>query len=318
MSNSQKILDLMHTREELKKQRDFQSYTIPMPWRRLSDKTRAMKPKTVFLLGGPSKVGKSLIAINLATYLYREGWPWAYLPLEDSRSDWKWRALAVMENSYELIDDAPNTTEYREIVFQKHQDEILSILANVTENPRVGKKDENGKTVVPPVPWQKVLKWIEIQSQRNRVVFVDCLSQIEFRGRNRWEDEENFIRQLLAVAADSHSTIVILGHTVKRPGIAGDLPPTVEDIQGSAMWGRLLHTVILVHGHDQKKSDMLRTGGAIDPGFEHNRTVIIGAARNGSGTRTRLAFRQGLEGPTFEEIGVIAPKKRTFGKRNIC
>ena len=73
------------------------------------------------------------------------------------------------------------------------------------------------------------------------------------------------------------------------------------------MIGRLCHCALLLDAHDLKVSTVYRPGGLRED-VEHNRTVVIAKARNGAGTRQRLAFQQDSTAPRFDELGLIAPK----------
>lgn len=307
-----KITDRMnHERieKDLAEQASGETETASMPWGRLSERTKALRPGCLLLIGGPTKTGKSFFMANIAWKLFCEGYRWAYLPLEDSRKDFVWRMLGVMTNSYAMIDTDKDRVEERREAYRANKETILEIARFVSENPRHGHKNKAGETIIPPLPHTKVIEWAKEAASQSRVIFIDPIAQIEFDGVKPWKVEAEFVRHLLAIATDSRATIVVAGHTVKRGGANAAISPTVEDFQGAAEWTRLAHTVILIDGHEERSSQVYRIGGHTAD-ETHNRTVIIGAARNGSGTRSKLAFNQSSVGPSFEELGVIAPKKK--------
>ena len=142
-----------------------------------------------------------------------------------------------------------------------------------------------------------------------RVVFVDPISQIEFDGRGeQWRAEADFVRKVLALACDSGGTLVLVAHTIKRPGKNASIPLSLEDVQGTAMIGRLCHTAVLLDAHENKTSSVHRAGG-LWAEVEHNRTIIVAKARNGAGARQRIAFAQDSHAPIFTELGIIAAKE---------
>ena len=101
--------------------------------------------------------------------------------------------------------------------------------------------------------------------------------------------------------------MVLVAHTVKRPGRSATVPLTLEDVQGSAMLGRLAHCVLMLDAHDAKSSTVYRAGGCFET-VEHNRTLVVAKARHASGTRQHIAFQQASSAPQFVELGVIAPR----------
>lgn len=297
-------------RAELSAQQAGKLVTIPMPWQNLSRMSKALRPGTAVVIAGPIKSGKSYIAINLVDHLDNLGHSWTYLPLEDNKQDFTWRQLAVKTNDYRMTDDDPATVVWRQDALSLYGEEINRMSRCVSENPRIGHKDKNGNTVVPRVDPGMVIEWCRAAARKSRVVFIDPLSQIEFCGRSPWEQEADFVRTILAIAKDTGATIVMVAHTVKRPGKSAGQSITAEDVQGSAMFTRLCQTVILVDGHEPR--DSIIYGGSDREIVSHNRTIVVAAARNGPGTRSSYAFNQGHDGPLFEELGMICPRR---GKR---
>lgn len=278
--------------------------TIPLPWSRLSEKTNALKPGTVVLIGGPTKVGKSFFIDNILLHLIHSGISWAKIPLEDSKKDNLWRFLAILSCNYQVLEDSADACDIKQEALNNYKEVLPEIAKRIWENPRYA---EDG--VIRPVTPDLLLEWVDLVTGFSRVVVIDPIAQIEFDQHRPWEDESKFLRSLLAIAAERDVTIVCVGHCVKRPGVSASYPLTESDFQGSANWTRLSHTVILIDGHEPKESDVYRMG--CDPvSVEHNRTVYIAAARHGSGTRMRLAFNQDKFAPVFDELGVIVQKKK--------
>ena len=299
--------DLDAVESELEAQSRGERDAVELPWRRLSGMSRALRAGTVCVLAGPPGTGKSFFATHFALAVHRAGHRWAYLPLEDRKTDFLLRVLAVLAGDYRLIEADPEGADYRGRTFERYQEELLAAAAFVSENPRAPLRREDGRVIVPPVPPGAVVEWLRAELERARVAFVDPISQIDFDGRDPWRAEGRFMRECLALAADSGGTIVLVAHTAKRPGKAASLPLTLEDVQGSASFGRNAHTVLLLDAHDQRSVEVLRPHGCRET-VEHDRTVVIAKARNAGGGRRRLAYLQGKTAPEFEELGVIAPK----------
>jgi hypothetical protein len=293
---------------ELDEQAAGRRQTVQLPWYHLSRESKALRPGTVCLLGGPPGTGKSFFTTLIAMRVHAQGVRWRYLPLEGRRLDFTARLYAILARDYRMIDDDQEDAEWRRNAAAPHDHKVAQMEQYVSENPRTGCRDARGRTIVPPLPYTDVLLWIQEHIDKGaQVLFVDPVSQIEFEGRRSYEVEARFVRKLIALATDSGALIFLVAHTVKRPGKNASVELSLEDLQGSAMFGRLCQAAMLLSAHDTRESKVWRTGG-IPQEVEHNRTVLIAKARFGAGTGKRIAFVQDSEAPHFEELGVIAPK----------
>lgn len=303
--------DLVDMRGELDAQKRGERRTLPLPWKRVGTLSQALRPGTLCVIAGPAGTGKSFFTLAIAQAVHGGLAPWRYLPLEDRRTDLKFRLLAMLAGDYSMIEVDEAGAAAREKALEMYGATVADMAAFVCENPRVGNKDGDGKTVVPPLPHEAVTDWIgRAVGEGARVVFVDPVSQIEFDGQEPWKAEAHFVRRTLALAGDSGATVVLVAHTIKRGGRSAGFPLTLEDIQGSAMIGRLCQCALILDAHDPKESTVYRAAGMQEL-VEHNRTLTIAKARNGCGTGQRVAFRQEVGFPEFSELGVIAPAGRT-------
>lgn len=283
--------------------------TLPFPWRRLFLSSKALRPGSLTILSGPSKTGKSYFTMSIIRQIHELGQTWAYLPLEDDRSDWMFRMLAILEEDYKMTDVDQEGADYRAQIAKKREAEIKEYLRHVTENPYAGQQNASGQTEIAKVDGKRVLAWITRAVKKARVVVVDPLSQIEFVGKNKHEEEAAFVRQILGVVKDSGASLILVTHTVKRSGAAATMDLTAEDVQGSAMLTRLAHTTILLDAHELSEREVSAPGGHT-ANVMSNRTVTIAVSRFGDGSRSRIAFRQEKDRPVFTELGFIVPKKK--------
>lgn len=301
--NSSQEMDEMF--RDISEQRAGKKITIEFPWKILSDKSRALRPGTVLLLAGPSKAGKSYLIMSLIIFLHDRGVNWKYLPLEDARKDWMWRALAILENDYEMTDDRPQTADRREAAFIRHCGKMETLIENVYQNPRVGIVDKEGNAEIPPLPYGKILNWAKENVRKNRILVIDPFAQIEFSNKTAFNDQADLMRGLLGAVTGTECTLIINMHTTKG---SQEKPLSLDNVQGSADLVRLAHSILLFDAHEFKETSVVKEYGGFDT-VSHNRTLTIAAVRNGSGSRSRIAFTQGMSGPSFIENGVIAPKK---------
>jgi hypothetical protein len=274
-----------------------------------------MRPGTVCVLAGPPGVGKSYFVLTIARSIHEAGVSWRYLPLEDRGIDLKFRLLGLLAGTYETLDDLPETADRRAELLQEHGLALETFMPHIFENPRVGHKDARGKTIVPPLPYRVVLDWVNRAfADGCRIIFIDPLSQIDFSGRDPWREESEFCRDLLGMSSDAGATVVLVAHTIKRLGAHARMPAILEDLQGSAAFGRLCQTVLILDAHDLEKRTVYRIGGLLED-VQSNRTLLIAKARNGAGTRQRVAFLQRADAPVFEELGVVAPAVKRKRRR---
>lgn len=306
--------DLSAMFNELESQEAGERITLPMPWNRLSTGSNALRPGSMMILAGPLKTGKSFFTMNIIKNIADLGYDWAYLPLEDDRIAWGWRMLALMEQDYRMIDADQIGAKLRMGALARKGDVLADYLKRVTQNPRVGVKNSLGETIIPEVTHTKVLGWIARAAKKARVIVVDPISQIEFNGREAWKLESEFVRNALGIISDTDATLILVAHTVKRSGLNATVDLSAEDVQGSSMYTRLAHTTILLDACDMKEGNVYAPGGQLEP-ITYNRVVTIAAARNGSSSRSRIAFLQDKNRPHFEELGYLAPSGKKKGQR---
>ncbi len=239
--------DLSDMHGEVEAQRRGERRTIPIPYSRVSDLARPVRPGTVCVLAGPPGTGKSFFTLSIARAIHEAGVPWRYLPLEDRGVDLKFRLLGLLAGTYETLDDLPETAERRAELLREHGPALETFMPHICENPRVGHKDARGKTIVPPLPYRVVLDWVNRAfADGCRIAFVDPLSQIDFDGRDPWRQESEFCRALLGMCSDAGATVMLVAHTIKRLGMHARMPAILEDLQGAAAFGRLCQTVLLL------------------------------------------------------------------------
>ena len=301
-SNDQAVVDLAKAFEA---EGAGERKTLPLPWPRLSDAARALRPGAVVLLAGDTGGGKSMLSIEAAIHLHSMGESFRYLVLEDTRQEWLRRALAHLTSDWRVLDDLPIGAEQRIERLLKHEKRLEELAECVIENPRLARVAPGGKLEVPPLPYRKVLDFIGEAAKAARLVVVDPCAQVDYGSRS-WEGQGAFIRGVCAVAAHSGATILLFHHTIKRPNVGMGNPQDTSIVEGAKELANLSHTVLLIAAHDTKESKVWRRGGQLET-VEHNRTLVVAKARNGPGRGFRIAMR--MSRPSFEELGIIAPKQ---------
>lgn len=286
--------------------------TLLLPWPRLTQITKALRPGSVTILAGPSGHGKSIFALQLAAHIHNQGEDFSYLILEDRKADFERRILAHLSGNWDVIDDDVSGATKRMEILAHYESQLADLAEHVGENPRIPTTDSAGNPTVPPLPYQKVLDWAGRALTSSRVVFIDPIAQIDFGENKEWKGQADFMRQITGLSAFHKSSVFLVCHTVKRGGFASRVPLSGEDIQGAAEIKRLSHTILLLDVHEETENAVWREGGNREY-ILHDRTVIVDKARNGTGKGNRLAFN--MNGPAFQELGVLAPKEKTDTSR---
>jgi len=286
--------------------------TIDLPWPALSRLSKALYEGKVCIVAGPQNTGKSFFITHIALKVHESGATWRYLPLEDNKDDFALRLLSIKADTYRLLDDDRHGAQERLQQLEQHHEWLKAILDSVDENPRAPVEDDRGVMKVKNFTWEDALEWLRLSMEKNRVTFMDPTTQIDFGARDSYQQENIFIREFLGLAAHCKGTIVFVSHTKDRSGAKSRIPITVEDIQGSTLWRKLCQTAILLDAHEERNSMVYGTnrysGDKEQQSITHNRTVVIGRTRQGSGSRMRFAYSQSPSAPTFCEHGIIVPK----------
>jgi len=281
--------------------------SLPFPWPTLSRLSGGLRAGKVHLLAGPQGTGKTFFILLCAMAIHGTGKPWKYLPLEDSKQDYLVRLLAMLTQTYRMIDEDVDGAIARSDAVEAHRDSLLDLQGHICPNPR----EDAGQLKFDQTD---ALAWFEGNMRDNRVLILDPITQIEFDAqyKSSLRVEEGFIRDLLGLAAKSKTSFIVVTHTKNRAGAKGKLPITIEDIQGSSLWAKLCQQVILLDSHEEKDSRVhckpIAPGAPDQRVITHNRTVLIGKTRFGKGTKRQIAFSQDGDQPQFTEHGVLVPK----------
>ena len=127
-----------------------------------------------------------------------------------------------------------------------------------------------------------------------------CIDPITAAGRTAqpWISDLAFLKSVKKTAVGYGCSVVLITHPQH-----GVTEPSRENLAGSAAYERFTDTILTVHGHDAKESQIQTDCGRTTA--EHNRTVRIEKARNGKGNGCRLAFQFDGTSLQMKELGLI-------------
>lgn len=285
--------------------------TLSTPYPRLTDLSALARPGSTSLIAGPANAAKTLLALSMYMYWRRQNIPSLYLPLEGRRADMQRRLLAMLLNTWSVLDDNEQQARRNLELLEKHKTELEFLTQGIAENPMLPVVGPDGRAEVQVLTPGAVIEWLQRMISVARVLIIDPLTQISFdqSGVPSYVAQADFMRKAVGAVEKSTSTLIIVCHTTKGSGRTGRDILTPEEIEGSSLFNRLAHSIVLLNQHEEMAHDVYRAGGTTER-VEHKLTIFIAKSRHGKGGRCRLAFRLDEHGPIFHELGVIAPRSR--------
>jgi hypothetical protein len=263
---------------------------IPFPWHETTRLTRALLPKTITMFCGPSGSTKSLMILNMAMHWFQQGMDIAVMMLEDGVEYHLRRALAWLQEDSRICHTEfyPHNEKYIREVQAFHR-ASLEKLQNIIFSPPPDK----------PATPDYVLSWLHTQAKVGKqVVCIDPITLMEYgQGKVQWDEEARFFREAKRVTEKTGIRLMLVTHPKK--GSKGQL----EDMAGSASFGRAAQTVLWLDPHEAQVADFKNSMGTVNG--EYNRTVTIQKCRNSHGERQKIGFW--FEGTSFRftEKGII-------------
>ncbi len=262
---------------------------IGTPWPMADRLTRALQPGAVMLLCGSPGASKSLTLLQACQHWQTTGTTWAAYELEESRDYHLLRVLAQRSGLSDLTDpgwvkDHPDEVR---AAFDEHAD-FLDAFGKC-----LWARSDNLPTLA------DVADWIEQRASEGvRVIAVDPITQADRGGENPWTADNAFLGRAKRSAEQHGASIVLVTHPVKAWS-----GPDLNNLAGSAAFGRFSQTALWLESHDAKTSAVATACGTTD--LQHNRTLHVLKARYGQGQGVRLACTFRGEDLTLRELGSI-------------
>jgi hypothetical protein len=216
----------------------------------------------------------------------------AALLLEDSAEYHTVRMLAQRSDEPGIID--PNWNAENPELSRQIERENEDFIREIT--PLIYTSTE-------PMTLQQVCDWIELMVKAGaKIVCVDPITAAMQDGIRKFEDEAKFVARVNKISVEYNASVLILLHPAKNASVE-----SVDELAGSASFGRFTHTVIKLIAHDDKESTITTPCGSDT--VKHNRSIAIRKARNGAGAGKLIAFN--LEhNLMLKEYGLIEKEKK--------
>jgi len=280
---------------------DGQWNDVPWPWESLTRLGRGLLPQNVCVLCGQSGGSKSFYTMYALLYWLRQGVDFAYLDLEEDRTYNLYRALSMLDENGDLLDEEWVKSHQREChaAYERHRDTLDALSQHLYEPPPED------------VTTQWVCHWVKQQAESGRrLVIVDPIT-VAAPSAKPWIDDQKFVTEIKRIMRANDASILLITH--RKKGATG---VSLDDLAGGAAYQRLAQAIFWLESHGREGATVtVHTAlGRADYRIQH--TIHICKSRKGRGTGSSIAFRADWETMTFSEIGLIVKEKeKGYGNR---
>ncbi len=267
---------------------------VHLPWSTLGNFTRALLPGAVTLIVGHPGSGKSFFALSMLLGVHRNGHKVALLELEETKTFWLRRLLAVIAGCTDMMDPtwAKEHPETMRAALVKHNDEIENIGAGLWTNQTASHAD--------------VYDWIESRCIAGaRVLLVDPVSVAD-PGKEKLFDADRVLMLKAKLIAGKYGASVIFT-THPKAGLTNRMP-SQDSIAGGQAYPRLSSTILWITSQEAKEQRVKTLAHGIVQ-CSVNRQIHLLKARNGKGERAVLGFQFDPNTFGWSEQGVMAEDK---------
>ena len=267
----------------------------PLPWPILNHLTQALFPGTSTVFCGSPGSAKSLMLIQALKYWHENDVPACAYMIEESREYHLMRLLAQHCGLSGLTeyDWISKNAETAEVALDTAEDLLHAVEGKLWANP----------TRAPL--YREVAEWVEQRAKEGyRVICVDPVTKARPETHKPYIEEQDMLDAIQRITTAYNISCLLVTH----PKQAFKGRPNMNDLAGGAAVSRFCQTILWVHKHDLKFSDIATPCGTESQ--EHNRTLHILKARNGKDETVRLAAYFDPNTLVTQELGVIVKKKK--------
>jgi len=267
--------------------------TIEWPWIILGDGTQALQPGTLTIISGGPGAAKSLFTMQAIRWWLENGESISYYGMEGVRSRYMMRCLAQLACNSELIKNKYVKAHGNEIKQLREKYELeLSAFSKCLTVMRDMKADY----------LDQISAWVRGRAKGGvRLIIVDPIT-LALRSGKAWEADQRFVREINNIAQDYLCNVIIVTHPEK-----GVEDPSLQNLAGGASYSRFSDNVFTIKMHEEKKSTIAASVGRCE--VQHNQTITVAKARDGSIVGKRLAYLFDSQSLTTEELGIITKEK---------
>jgi len=272
---------------------------VPWPWAAMTALTRALLPGAVTVIAGTPGAAKSFLTLSAVAGIHREGHRVALLELEEDRSYWLKRLLAIVARCSDLTDPTwvAKNAEASRAAARRHGETIDELGSSLWVNEAA--------------TYAQVAHWIEERCAAGaRVIVVDPISVANPASDRPWEADRDLMLRAKRCAASAGASVIFVSHP--KLGPANRLP-SLDAIAGGGAIPRLASTVLWIEPTDEEEVSVRTLGHGTIP-LRINRRVRVLKSRNGKGSGATLGFW--FDGDTFDwcEQGIVVANDRATAR----
>jgi hypothetical protein len=217
--------------------------------------------------------------------------PFALFELEEDRTYYQFRALAVLERSARYLDINWVKANARVVrtATEKHAPLLEALGACIYDAPKKR------------MPLMDVAEWYAEEAKGRRVVAIDPITAAA-AGKDRYLADGDFMERCKSVSLETGSSLVLVTHP--KAGQKGRVLG-LDDLAGGTDYPRFAQTVMLLTKPKTGKEAVMCTSPFGRRLEVPNRVIHLLKVRNGTGERQDVAFQFDLDKGGFKELGVI-------------
>lgn len=278
---------------------------VPIPWMhpQLSRQTRALLPGTVTIVGGTPGSGKSWFVLENIMEMHDRGITCAILMLEENRTYWVHRAMAIKDG---------NSLHFDEHWVQNNPREALAAVEQ--HAPWL---DEFGKTIHTTnrlyTDMKDVVAWVAEQAaQKTRIIVVDPITLAVCEG-DLFREELKYLSEMKGHIDAAGSSLILVTHPKQGNQVIG-----MNAMAGSAAYQRACQCILWMEHLDEDtemeikvlEQDHLGAPVMKNATIKCNRRLWLLKTRNSSGHGLKIAFHFYGKHFSFVEQGLIASSQK--------
>jgi hypothetical protein len=264
-------------------------YLQPWPWPILTQQSRSLMPGSVTILCGAPGSAKSWFGLSCLRYWIERDVRAAVLMLEEDKAWHLNRLLTQLDGNVDFLDSdkvRANPDEKRRAL-DRHRATIDRV--------------DQALYVQNNLSMAGCAEWVEDRCKEGaRVVIVDPITLADNGSEKPWEADRRFMARCQAAIVESGTSLILVTHPRKAPGLTQAGAPALDDMAGGAAYGRAAASVIWV-GAALSEVDWVEGADGPYQATAHKRLVIL-KARNGVGCNQEILAR--FTDLCFEEVGI--------------
>ena len=263
--------------------------SLTFPWIAVTALTQALIPGNVTTICGDPESGKSFFLLDAIRHWATKGFEPAVYELEDERSHYSSRLLAMIAGESRM-------TDYRWIRENPVQARQVSASVN-GDIEKIGRCITTSPDKMIRLP--EINDWIDTQAKNGKkIICVDPITAAD-SGATPWIADREFLIRAKSTIRRYGARLLLVTH----PRVGVNVRPGLASLAGGAAYSRFSHVVLWMIKH-QPKSVRVRTPLGMC-NVEINRTLRIAKARHASGGGLDIAFHFDPQTLRFAEQGII-------------